>query len=67
METVTNNIFKKSLELREQGYTELPKTDPYKNCNSIFINKYNRTFWFTTKETAEHTLQVAQSKFKIAS
>lgn len=67
MEIAPNNILQKSLELKEQGFVELKKTHKYSKCNALFINKLNNTFWFTTLETAKHTMKVANSKFKIAS
>ena len=42
----------------KERFKELLPTSPYRICNTLFINTVKRTFWFTTKETAEATLKL---------
>ncbi|MDO6737136.1 hypothetical protein [Wenyingzhuangia sp. 2_MG-2023] len=59
---MTNKLNKKAIGLVAKGYTELNPTTEYRLCNEIFIDSENKTFWFTTKETAKHTKQLANIK-----
>lgn len=60
MELITNNINSNALLLSQSGYTKLQDTE--KKIDTLFVNHKNKSFWFTSKETAEWTLGLAKLK-----
>lgn len=57
---IDQNIFTQAGHLwGNNGYTEKEQTAPYKNCDRLFVNHVNKTYWFTTQSHLEHTLKLA--------
>lgn len=56
---VTGNIFTQAGHLiGAQNYKEKQSTDVYNNCDCLFVNHDNKTFWFSTQEHVKHTQQL---------
>lgn len=56
---VTENIFTQAGHLiGGLDYTEKDSTESYKNCDCLFIDHNDKTFWFSTQEHVKHTQQL---------
>lgn len=56
---ISENIYTQGAHLWANGiYTEKKPTSNYKDCDCIFVNHDNKTYWFTTKAHVEHTKQL---------
>ena len=60
-QTLTENIFTNAIHLQEnRKYKELGTTKKYDECNVLIVDHANKTFWFTTSGTAQHTNKVIE-------
>lgn len=61
MQKFSINIFEKAQELNNLNYKEENSNFPLSQCDTILVNNFNQTYWFTKKGLAEHIVSLSKN------
>lgn len=61
MELFSRNILEKAQELNNLNYEEENSNYPLNQCDTILVNNFNQTYWFTKKGLAEHIVSLSKN------